>query len=489
MNVFDYFFESTYHLKKDFVLNPKQSIAYDTLYKSSLKMASYLKEHYGVGQNVLIICPNSVFFLTAYLGILKSGNACVPLNFTIEQSNLDCILDTTESPLVFISKAIKRKLNFPDHVVLIDEEDSETIIQNQNVHEFQMGFDAENLAEIIFTSGSTGQPKGVMLSHKNIMANTNSIIEYLNLTSKDIMLVVLPFFYCYGLSLLHTHLKVGGSIVLNNSFIFLGSVINDLKNFKCTGFAGVPSHFQILLKKSKTFKTTDFPDLKYVTQAGGKLHAIFIKEFLNAFPKIDFYVMYGQTEATARLSYLPLDMIKTKTASIGKGIPGVELKVINGKGVPVEVDEEGELLAKGDNVMMGYYKDSESTSKAIIDGWLHTGDMAKMDDEGFLYLVARKKEIIKVGGKRVSPKEIEEVILSIPEVVDCTIVGVEDDILGEALQANVVLNEKQDEAIIKDTILKACAQKLSHYKIPQKFEFDTNFKMSLTGKKLKSEKK
>jgi acyl-CoA synthetase (AMP-forming)/AMP-acid ligase II len=482
MNVFDYFFESTHQLKKDFVLNPKQAIAFDVLYEDSLKMASHLDESIGSGQNVLIICPNFVFFLTAYLGVLKSGNACVPLNFTIEQDNLDYILDTTECQLVFVSKAIKRKLNFPENVVLIDEDTSKDIIQNQPINTFPSNFDSEQLAEIIFTSGSTGKPKGVMLSHKNIIANTNSIIEYLKLTSKDIMLVVLPFFYCYGLSLLHTHLRVGGSIVLNNSFIFLGSVINDLKNYKCTGFAGVPSHFQILLKKSKTFKTTEFPDLKYVTQAGGKLHAIFIKEFINAFPDIDFYVMYGQTEATARLSYLPLDVLKTKTASIGKGIPGVELKVIDKKGQPVTVDEEGELLAKGDNVMMGYYKDVDSTKQTIIDGWLHTGDMAKMDDDGYLYLVARKKEIIKVGGKRVSPKEIEEVILSVPEVVDCTIVGVEDDILGEALEATIVLNEKQDEAQIKETILKACSRKLAHYKIPQKFVFDTNFIMSLTGK-------
>src|SRR5690606_39012272 len=175
------------------------------------------------------------------------------------------------------------------------------------------------LAEIVYTSGSTGLPKGVMISHQNIIANTQSIIEYLSLTSKDIMQVVLPFFYCYGLSLLHTHLRVGGSIVLNNSFIFIGSVINDLKRYRCTGFAGVPSHYQILLKKSQSFKTTDFPDLRYVTQAGGKLHDVFIDEFIDTFPKIAFFVMYGQTEATARLSYLPPHMVSVKKGSIGKG--------------------------------------------------------------------------------------------------------------------------------------------------------------------------
>ena len=325
----------------------------------------------------------------------------------------------------------------------------------------------------------------MMISHKNIVANTESIIEYLSLNQNDIMLVVLPFYYCYGLSLLHTHLKVGGSIVLNNSFIFLGSVINNLKDYKCTGFAGVPSHFQILLKKSKSFKTTEFPDLKYVTQAGGKLHAVFIRDFVKSFPTVDFYVMYGQTEATARLSYLSPELVKTKDTSIGKAIPGVEFKIVNNNGEEVAIDEEGELLAKGDNIMLGYYKDDKGTNETLKDGWLHTGDMAKIDEDGFVYLLARKKEIIKVGGKRVSPKEIEEVILSIPEVVDCTIKGVEDEILGEAIEATIVLSNKMEEAEMKEKILKLCSLNLAIYKIPQKIIFENSIKISSTGKKIK----
>jgi len=298
--------------------------------------------------------------------------------------------------------------------------------------------------------------------------------------------VVMPFYYCYGLSLLHTHLKVGGSIVFNNSFIFLGSVINDLKNYKCTGFAGVPSHFQILLKKSQTFKTTDFPDLTYVTQAGGKLHTVFIEEFIKAFPNKDFYVMYGQTEATARLSYMPPNILETKLSSIGKAIPGVELKVVNDNGEEVGLNEEGELLARGENIMLGYYKDEKGTNEALKDGWLYTGDMAKEDEDGYFYLVARKKEILKVRGKRVSPKEIEAVILSVPEVVDCTIDGIEDELLGEAIQATVILNGKLDEEKIEEKILQACGKNLSQYKIPQKIVFEASMKMSSTGKRIKN---
>jgi acyl-CoA synthetase (AMP-forming)/AMP-acid ligase II len=485
MNVFDYLFDSTKDLEKDFLLGSKETISFKKLYNVSLKIASYLKETIGEDQNVLLISPNSGFFLTAYFGILKSGNVCIPLNSAIEQSNLDYIVDTTESTIVFIEKGLKRKLKFNSNIQVLYENDSLQIIDNQKITSDSSGFDKNRVAEIIFTSGSTGEPKGVMISHKNIIANTNSIIDYLNLSSKDIMAVVIPFYYCYGLSLLHTHIKVGGSIVLNNNFMFLGTVIKDLNDYECTGFAGVPSHFQILLKKSDSFKTTEFPSLRYVTQAGGKLHAVFIEEFLKAFPKKDFYVMYGQTEATARLSYLPPEYVNSKSSSIGKAIPNVELEVVNEEGEAVGVNEEGELVARGENIMLGYYKDEIATNLAIKNGWLYTGDMAKVDDDGFIYLVARKKEIIKVGGKRVSPKEIETVILSIAEVVDCTITGFDDELLGEAIQATIVLNNIMDKDEMKDKILQECSKNLALYKIPQKFIFETSMQISPTGKKIK----
>lgn len=485
MNVFDYLFDSTQNLEKDFVLGPKEKISFKKLHEDSLRIASYLKKNIGSNENIVLISPNSVFFITAYLGILKSGNICVPLNFSIEQDNLDIILKTTGCKLVFMASSLQSKQILKNEEQLINEAIFDDILRNQESLLFDSDFDKNNLAEIIFTSGSTGIPKGVMISHHNIISNTQSIIEYLDLTSKDVIGIVLPFFYCYGLSLLHTHLKVGGSIVLNNSFIFLGSVINDLKKYKCTGFAGVPSHYQILLKKSQNFKNTDFPDLRYVTQAGGKLHNVFIEEFVQAFPKIDFFVMYGQTEATARLSFLPPNMVSSKKGSIGKGIPGVSLKIVDKQGKEVGIGEEGELMAKGDNIMLGYYKEPEETKKTIKDGWLYTGDIAIKDEDGYLYLMARKKEIIKVGGKRVSPKEIEEVILSIPEVVDCTITGIEDELLGEAIKAIIVLNSPKDQQIMKEKILKRCSQKLSLYKIPQLIEFENNLSVNAAGKKIK----
>lgn len=484
MNVFDYFFENTKNLDKDFVIGNKEAITYKELYKNSLKLASFLNKNIGYNKNITLINQNSVFFITAYLGILKSGNVCVPLDFSIEQGNLNFISKITESNVIFCDKKLEKKLDLEEFITIIDEENINDVIKNQNIVDFERSFDSQNLSEIIFTSGSTGKPKGVMITHQNIISNTDSIIEYLNLTSDDTILVVLPFYYCFGLSLLHTHIRVGGSVVLNNSFMFLGTVINDLMTYKCTGFSGVPSHYQMLLKKSKSFKETKFPSLRYVTQAGGKLHNVFIKEFVETFPEIKFIVMYGQTEATARLSYLPHNLVLSKLGSIGKAIPEVILKVVDKEGSETSLGEVGEIVAKGGNIMRGYYKDPEATKIALSHGWLHTGDLAKIDEDDFIYIVAREKEIIKVGGKRISPKEIEEVILSVPMVVDCTIKGVYDNVLGEGIKATVIVEKIHDQQKIKENIFIKCKENLSLFKIPQIIEFKDKMDLKVTGKKI-----
>jgi len=483
MNAFDYFFEKTSELEKSFLVG-KENLSYKELYSSSLLLASYMRKEFGRNKNILLLSANNKFFLTAYFAIIKSGNVCIPLDPNIEKENLEYISRLTGPVMIFMTRDVERKISagsvnciFPD--TINDDE------FRKSFTEFTEDVDDDTCAEIIFTSGSTGIPKGVMISHKNLRANTESIIKYLKLSSDDRMLVVLPFYYCYGLSLLHTHLRVGGSIVFNNSFIFLGGVIRDLLEHKCTGFAGVPSHFQILLRKSDKFKTTKFPDLKYVTQAGGKLAPIFIDEFRKSHPEITFIVMYGQTEATARLSYLPPELYEVKKGSMGKGIPDVELKVINEKGENIKPGEIGEVIARGDNIMLGYFGDEEGTKNTIRNNWLYTGDLGTVDDEGYIFLTARKKEIIKVGGKRISPKEIEAVILELPEVVDCTIDGIDDALLGEALKATIVVRNEAGKEAMQDKIKQHCSRHLALYKIPQVFEFKDQLVIAATGKKVK----
>lgn len=195
--------------------------------------------------------------------------------------------------------------------------------------------------------------------------------------------------------------------------------------------------------------------------------------------------MYGQTEATARLSYLPPECLPEKIGSCGKGIPDVTLKVVNEKGIPVKPGEIGEIIAYGDNIMPGYYKDEQSTKQTLHNGWLYTGDLATVDGEGYIFLTARKKEIIKVGGRRISPKEIEEVIVSMPEVIDCNIEGIFDEVLGETMRAVIIVRESSGHAVTADDIRKYCAGHLAPYKIPQIIEIQTRISISATGKKIK----
>jgi long-chain acyl-CoA synthetase len=460
MNAFDYFFEKTSDLENPFLVG-KETLSFKELYSSSLLLASYLEKEFGRNKNILLLSANNKFFLTAYFAIIKSGNVCIPLDPNIEKENFEFISGLTSPVMIFMTRDVERKITatavnviFPDTINNKEFRKPDTEIVGD--------IDENACAEIIFTSGSTGIPKGVMISHKNLRANTESIITYLKLSPDDRMLVVLPFYYCYGLSLLHTHLRVGGSIVFNNSFIFLGGIIRDLLEHKCTGFAGVPSHFQILLRKSDQFKITKFPDLKYVTQAGGKLAPIFIDEFRSSHPEVTF-----------------------KKGSMGKGIPGVELKVVNEKGEKIKPGEIGEVIARGDNIMLGYFGDEEGTRNVIRNGWLYTGDLGTVDQDGYIFLTARKKEIIKVGGKRISPKEIEAVILELPYVVDCTIDGVEDELLGEALKATIVTRGDNDKEGVIEKIKQHCSNHLALYKIPQVFELKEQLVIAATGKKIK----
>lgn len=484
MNAFDYFFENSRGLDKPLLVG-KEEITYQQLYAKALKVASFLAGEIGQNKNIMLLSVNNLFFITAYLAIIKSGNICIPLDPAIEKDNFNYIRNLTDPSLFFVTSDIERRLSVQADKCVTPNTIND--LKSGSSNPAEKVFDKETTAELIFTSGSTGKPKGVIITHKNLISNTESIVKYLELKQDDRMLVVLPFYYCYGLSLLHTHLRVGGSIVFNNSFIFLGSVIRDLKEKRCTGFAGVPSHFQILLRKSDSFKKTDFPDLRYVTQAGGKLPFIFIDEFRQSFPSVKFIVMYGQTEATARLSYLPHDMYESKKGSIGKGIPGVELRVITDTGENVNPLETGEVIARGDNIMKGYFADEEGTANTLKNGWLFTGDLGTIDEDGYIYLTARKKEIIKVRGKRISPKEIEAVILEINEVIDCLVEGIEDEIEGEMLKATVVVRKDALNQVSIESIKKHCSKYLALHKIPHVYDLKQELTISATGKKIKKQ--
>ena len=482
MNVFDYLFEHSFELQKDLIPGPGVQKSYKDISFESAKLASYIRKKIGQQKNILLAAANSPFFIIAYLGILKSGNVCIPLSPQTESKVFKFIAEKTQPEICFISDIVHNHLH-PDLFCITERKLYEILNREEEILNFETDFNSTQQAMIMFTSGSTAQPKGVILSHDNIIANTESILDSLHLTESDIMMVVLPFYYCYGLSLLNTHIRVGGSLVLNNNFIFFPQTIQYLNGYRCTGFAGVPSHFQLLLRKTNLFREAKLPWLRYVTQAGGRLHNSFINEFTGIFPQIKFFVMYGQTEATARLSILPPEMLEEKPGSIGKGISGVEIRVINEEEIPVVPGEIGEIIVRGKSVMNGYYDDPESTAEVLKNGWLHTGDLATIDNDGYIYITARSKEIIKIGGIRISPREIEEVIVKMDGVIDCTAEAVYDELFGEAIKVTVVVNDK-GRKLTKDEVKRFCGAKLAQYKIPAHIFFKQKLEINNSGKKV-----
>jgi acyl-CoA synthetase (AMP-forming)/AMP-acid ligase II len=336
----------------------------------------------------------------------------------------------------------------------------------------------------MFTSGSTGEPRGVMVSHANIVANTDAIVSYLSLSERDRIMAVLPFHYCYGASLLHTHLLAGGDIVIENRFMYPETVLQRLIETRCTGFAGVPSHFQVLLRNS-TLRKKHFPDLRYVQQAGGYLAPNFILELKAALPDTQVFIMYGQTEATARLSYLPPDRLDRKLGSIGTGMPGVKLRVVNAAGMSVQQGEVGEIVAEGANITRGYWQAPRETAEVFRNGVLYTGDLARVDEDGFIFIVDRAKDFLKCRGEKVSCRQIEEVLLQCEELIEVAVVGIPDDVLGEAVKAFVVPRVSSSPGLA-ERVAAHCMRRLAPHHQPRAIVALAALPKNSSGKVLKA---
>jgi acyl-CoA synthetase (AMP-forming)/AMP-acid ligase II len=338
-----------------------------------------------------------------------------------------------------------------------------------------------DLASIIYTSGSTGSSKGVMLTHKNIVDNTFSICQYLHLTENDIQMVVLPFFYVMGKSLLNTHFAVGGSVVINNQFAFPAAVLKEMVREGVTGFSGVPSTFAYLVHRSPLATMREqLTSLRYVSQAGGHMARTIKEELRKILPsRTDIFIMYGATEASARLSYLEPDRLSDRINSAGKAIPGVTLKIVKEDGTETSAGEVGELIASGSNIMQGYWEKQEDTERALKNGWYYTGDQAYVDEEGFIFLVGRNDDLLKVGGHRLNPQEVEDALLESGFFVEATVLGLPDEFLGKRL---VTLGVPANGNCTNEEVMSFCARKLPKFKIPSEVRFVRSLPKKSSGK-------
>jgi long-chain acyl-CoA synthetase len=450
------------------------------------------------GEHVLLVADNSYFWVASYLAILRAGLVCIPLPVTTSGKDLAFIVQSTLTKAAFVdARFLERNARDLPHTCIASQLPTSSVSLLRNVYVFEHllrsetelvefpGLVPSDLAALMFTSGSTGKPRGVMVTHANIIANTLSIIECLSLTENDSLLTVLPFHYCFGTSLLHTHLAVGGRLALTNLFMYPEAFLRYLQSSQCTGFAGVPSHYQILLRRSNIQKM-NFPHLRYVQQAGGHLAPTFIRELRQALPNTQVFVMYGMTEATARLSYIPPDMLDRKIGSIGRAIPGVKLTVTNAEGHGVPVQELGEIVAEGPNITMGYWGEQQETATTFRNGKLYTGDLATVDEDGFIFIVDRARDFVKIGGKRTSCRALEEQMLEFSGVLEVAVVGIPDPISGEAFKAFVVPRDSKDGLLLQN-FRTFCVEHLPFHHVPKEIVQLSALPKNSAGKVMKSE--
>lgn len=469
------------------LVTPKQTCSYAELYAAADRVHGWLlAKEIRPGDRVPIVADNSFFWCAAYLGLLQAGVVAVPLMPNIEKEQCRRIMAGIEPRALFIQQPfVSAFAELVDRSIFVVTDQavasvsegaaafdsinllSELAEGSLDLRAFEPANDASHLASIIFTSGSTGLSRGVMISHRNLRANTESILQYLQLSSADRMMAVLPFSYCFGTSLLHTHLAVGASVAIGFPFMFPDRVLHGINHLGCTGFAGVPSHYQILLRRSSLPSMT-FPTLRHVQQAGGRMSGEDLLELQKYLPTTRIYVMYGQTEATARLSYLPPEKLASKPNSIGHAIPGVQLSIEDESGREAAPGQLGEIVAGGDNITQGYWNDSVETSKVFRNGKLHTGDIAYRDEEGDIFIVYRIKNFLKLAGYRVSTLDLEQKLGHFPGVIELAVVGMEDREMGEAVKLCLV-HRQGKEAL--EELTKFCQANLPAYEQPKAIVF------------------
>jgi amino acid adenylation domain-containing protein len=341
-----------------------------------------------------------------------------------------------------------------------------------------------DLAAIIYTSGSTGEPKGVMLTHRNMLTAATSITTYLENTEDDVILGVLPLAFDYGLYQMIMAFRTGARLVLERSFAFPGQVLSLMVQEKVTGFPGVPTIFATI-SGLKSLQQYDLSAIRYVTNTAAALPVKHILMLRELFPKARIYSMYGLTECK-RCTYLPPKDIDRKPESVGIAIPNTELWLVDEDGNKLGPNQVGQLVIRGATVMKGYWEKPEATARKIKPGplpgetVLWTGDYCRLDDEGYLYFVARMDDVIKSRGEKVAPKEVENALVNIAGVKESAVIGVPDDLLGQAVKAFVVLDP--GVALTEKELQKECQKRLENFMVPKIIEIVTELPKTTTGK-------
>ncbi|MBG9589667.1 fatty acid--CoA ligase family protein [Cytobacillus firmus] len=457
------------------------------------------------GDHIALLLGNSPHFVIGLHGALRLGATVIPINpiYTPDEigyivNNGDVKAVVTLDLLVPLIEKMHQALPKVENYIICDtpqgqasEQDLSALSAFSKMKSFtqlialgDIGFKGPELEEddtavILYTSGTTGKPKGAMLTHKNLYSNAKDVSDYLHMNENDRVITTLPMFHVFCLTVaLNAPLMNGATILIDPKFS-PKEIFRLAKKYEPTVFAGVPTMYNFLLQYEDG-NPEDLKSLRLCISGGAAMPVALLHGFEKKFNVI-VSEGYGLSEASPVTCFNPLDKPR-KAGSIGQSIMNVENKVVNELGEEVSVGEVGELIVRGPNVMKGYYKLPEETAATIRDGWLYTGDLAKRDEEGYFYIVDRKKDLILVGGYNVYPREVEEVLYNHREVVEAAVLGVPDPNLGETVKCYVVTNNPQ---LTEELLLVYCAEHLARYKVPSSIEFLEELPKNTTGKILR----
>ncbi|UZQ54772.1 AMP-binding protein [Trichothermofontia sichuanensis B231] len=476
----------------------KQRLTFEEIDKQANRLANALQAQ-GLERSdrVALYLPNCVELVIAIFAALKAGGIFVPISYTTKQQKLTYILNNCQAKILITSgrqasivENLVEKVTSLKTIVLTSSIDKPRLKNYLNYEDIYINYSEEapkkinidlDLACLIYTSGSTGDPKGVMCDHSNVVFAANSIIQYLGNTETDVVLGLLPLSFDYGLYQLLMTFKFGGTLVLEQGFTFPAVILKRIQEEKITGFPGVPTIYSMLL--SMDIDAYNLSSLRYLTNTAAALPPSHITAIRDKFPWAKLFSMYGLTE-TKRTLYLPPEELDKRPDSVGIAIPGTEVWIEDEAGQRLGVGQVGELVVRGRHVMRGYWNDPSRTairfrSSPAGDRLCYTGDLFKMDAEGFLYFVARKDDIIKSRGEKVAPKEVENVLYALEGVKEVAVIGVSDPILGQAIKAFIVLGEVQ---MTETDVLRYCRTHLEDFMIPKYIEFCSELPKTSTGK-------
>lgn len=485
--------------------------SYDLLKDNAEKLASFFtKAGIKKGERIAIYMDNSWESIVSIYAATLSGGVFLVINSQTKSDKLNYILNDCEAKILVTAQSLKNQLSIAlketpalKNLIVSGNIDQIKSFSHFKIDSFEKCISTSitaisfpniiptDLAALIYTSGSTGFPKGVMMTHQSMVFTCWSLIEYLRLSQEDRIMLLLPLAFDYGLYQLLMSVTIGGTLIVEQSFIFTASIYKNIEKYQPTVFPGVPTVYAMMISSNKETQVS-FNCIKKITNTAAHLPDDFIPDLKKIFPKALIFKMYGLTECK-RVCYLEPELVDEKPTSVGKAIPGTEVFLLSPDGNPVPAGEPGILHIRGPHVMLGYLNKKELTAEMLKDGELPgekvlcSNDWFKMDEEGFLYFQGRNDDIIKTRGEKVSPVEIENVIYKIPGIREVAVVGIPDEIMGETIIAfatthgNSTLSEKE--------IQRECMIHLESFMIPQKVIFLDEMPKSTNGKIEKKELK